>query len=114
MARFALPIFDDDGEISRYNVFHAELVIRHSENKKLYLYDRKGKNSREMYNKIDFDKIDLSAGPPVREPDRQYYFMAKCRQWVQDFAKEHDRFPRFCVVNMGCQMNTEVEIKKAA
>ena len=24
---------------SRYNIFHAELVIRHSENRKLYLYD---------------------------------------------------------------------------
>ena len=37
--RFALLIFDDAGEILRYNVFHAELIIRHSENKKLYLYD---------------------------------------------------------------------------
>ena len=33
------PIFDDSGEISRYNVFHAELVIRHSEDDKMYLYD---------------------------------------------------------------------------
>lgn len=38
-SRFALPIFDDDGQVLRYNVFHAELVIRHAEDKKLYLYD---------------------------------------------------------------------------
>lgn len=38
-SRFALPVFDDDGEILRYNVFKVELVIRHAENKKLYLYD---------------------------------------------------------------------------
>ena len=38
-SRFALPIFDDDGEVLRYNVFHVELVIRHAEDTKLYLYD---------------------------------------------------------------------------
>ena len=29
-SRFALPIFDDEGEVLRYNVFHVELVIRHA------------------------------------------------------------------------------------
>ena len=38
-SRFALPIFDDYGHILRYNLFHAELVIRYAEDKKLYLYD---------------------------------------------------------------------------
>ena len=38
-SRFALPIFDDDGEVLRYNVFHVELVIRHAMDRKLYLYD---------------------------------------------------------------------------
>ena len=38
-SRFALPIFDDDGEVLRYNVFHVELVIRHAVDRKLYLYD---------------------------------------------------------------------------
>ncbi len=38
-SRFALPIFDENGEILRYNVFHAELLIRHASNGKLYLYD---------------------------------------------------------------------------
>ncbi len=37
--RFALPIFDDDGEIERYNVFHTSLLIRHAKDKKMYLYD---------------------------------------------------------------------------
>ena len=32
-----------------------------------------------MYNEIDLDQIDLYAGPPIEEPARQYYFMAKCR-----------------------------------
>ena len=38
-SRFALPIFDENGEVLRYNVFHAELVIRHASDGKLYLYD---------------------------------------------------------------------------
>ena len=38
-SRFDLPIFDDDGEVLRYNVFHVELVIRHAMDGKLYLYD---------------------------------------------------------------------------
>ena len=38
-SRFALPVYGDDGEISRYNVFHASLIIRHDENGNKYLYD---------------------------------------------------------------------------
>ena len=38
-SRFAIPVFDENNDVLRYNVFHAELVIRHSENRKLYLYD---------------------------------------------------------------------------
>lgn len=38
-SRFALPIFDENGEVSRYNVFHVEIVIRHASDGKLYLYD---------------------------------------------------------------------------
>ena len=38
-SRFAIPIFDENNDVLRYNIFHAELVIRHSENRKLYLYD---------------------------------------------------------------------------
>lgn len=38
-SRFAIPICDENNDILRYNIFHAELIIRHSENKRLYLYD---------------------------------------------------------------------------
>lgn len=36
---FALPVFDNFGDILRYNVFRAELVIRYAEDNNLYLYD---------------------------------------------------------------------------
>ena len=38
-SRFALPVYGSDGEVERYNVFHASLVVRHNENGKMYLYD---------------------------------------------------------------------------
>lgn len=37
--RFALPVVDENEDIIRYNVFQAELLIRHDANGKLYLYD---------------------------------------------------------------------------
>ncbi len=38
-SRFALPIYNNEGELERYNVFHVAMVFRHAENGKKYLYD---------------------------------------------------------------------------
>lgn len=38
-SRFALPVFTEDGEIERYNVFHVALLVRHAQDGKRYLYD---------------------------------------------------------------------------
>jgi hypothetical protein len=38
-SRFALPVFAGNGEVERYNVFHASILIRHANDGKLYLYD---------------------------------------------------------------------------
>ncbi len=38
-SRFALPVFDCDGEIERYNVFQVIIIVRHAEDGKMYLYD---------------------------------------------------------------------------
>ena len=37
--RFALPIYGEDGEIDRYNVFRIEVLIRQEEDGRKYLYD---------------------------------------------------------------------------
>ncbi|MCM1063700.1 MAG: tRNA (N6-isopentenyl adenosine(37)-C2)-methylthiotransferase MiaB [Eubacterium sp.] len=58
-----------------------------------------------MYNVIDLDKIDINAQPPAEEPARQYYFMAKCREWVRVFEQKNGRVPTACVTTFGCQMN---------
>lgn len=38
-SRFALPVYDEHGEIERYNIFHASMIIRHANDGKMYLYD---------------------------------------------------------------------------
>lgn len=58
-----------------------------------------------MYNEIDFDIIDINAEPPTEEPFRQYYFMAKCREWVREFERKNGRRPFAFTQTFGCQMN---------
>ena len=58
-----------------------------------------------MYENIDFDNIDLTQNPPQEEPDRQYYYIAKARQYVQEKSRKKGRSLTFCVNTFGCQMN---------
>ena len=37
--RFAIPVYDDVGDLVRYNVFKARMLVRHAKDGKLYLYD---------------------------------------------------------------------------
>ena len=38
-SRFALPVYDNNNEVERYNVFHASMLIRCANDGKMYLYD---------------------------------------------------------------------------
>ena len=38
-SRFALPVYDNKGEVVRYNVFNVVLIVRHASSGKMYLYD---------------------------------------------------------------------------
>lgn len=38
-SRFALPVYDEKGKVERYNTFKGTLLIRHSADGKMYLYD---------------------------------------------------------------------------
>ena len=66
-----------------------------------------------MYTEIDLDKIDIDSVPPTKEPARQYYYMAKCREWVKNFEKGNGRIPTACVTTFGCQMNARDSEKLA-
>ena len=62
---------------------------------------------------INFSKINLSDEPPVREPERQYYFIAKAREYVREQAEKAGHPLTFCVVTFGCQMNARDSEKLA-
>lgn len=53
----------------------------------------------------DLDTVDIHLDPPDFEPQRQYYFMAKCREYVRAESSRLGR-PLTCgVFTFGCQMN---------
>ena len=58
-----------------------------------------------MYNEIHLNKIDIAGEPPAEEPARQYYFMAKCQDWVWEFEQKKGRRPTAFIQTFGCQMN---------
>ncbi len=61
----------------------------------------------------NFDDVNLDSKEPLEEPQRQYYFMAKCREWVKRKEKELNRPLTFSVVTFGCQMNAKDSEKLA-
>lgn len=38
-SRFALPIYANNGDLERYNIFRIEMLVRHASDGKMYLYD---------------------------------------------------------------------------
>ena len=50
-ARFALPVYSDEGFVERYNIFSVRLLIRHAQDGAMYLYDvlrtKKESNKKE-------------------------------------------------------------------
>ena len=49
--------------------------------------------------------ISLSDEAPVSEPERQYYYIEKAKQYVKEEGEALGRTLTFCVTTFGCQMN---------
>ena len=58
-----------------------------------------------MIDVIDLDAIDLGMDAPEEEPQRQYYYMARLRDFVRKEQAKLGRTLTACVVTFGCQMN---------
>ncbi|MEG1458978.1 MAG: tRNA (N6-isopentenyl adenosine(37)-C2)-methylthiotransferase MiaB [Acetivibrio sp.] len=59
-----------------------------------------------MKNLKDFiDFIDLKKEAPTVEPERQYYFIAKCREYIREESARAGRPLTFFTQTFGCQMN---------
>ncbi|MCD8132261.1 MAG: hypothetical protein LUE19_00170 [Clostridiales bacterium] len=54
-SRIALPVYGESGDVERYNVFHAAMLIRHDKDGKLYLYDIMNikKETSKLFRSID-------------------------------------------------------------
>ncbi len=59
-----------------------------------------------MISTIDLTKYDLNKPVPETEPERQYYFMAKAKGYVEKLTAKLGRKPTCCVTTFGCQMNS--------
>lgn len=55
---------------------------------------------------IDYSAIDLNSPPPMEEPARQQYFIAKCRQYIKQRELETGRSQYTSIQTFGCQMNS--------
>lgn len=76
------------------------------------MIERQVKEFNMNFNNINLDDIDTSGEPPLEEPQRQYYFMAKCREWVRAESKRLGR-PLFYVTRtFGCPSVTVTQIYK--
>ena len=58
-----------------------------------------------MYNYVDLNSIDLQQEPPADDTGRQFYYMALCRNLLDEKKKELGRTLTACVKTFGCQMN---------
>ncbi len=67
----------------------------------------------EELQQIDLDRVNLNCGPPDFEPQRQYYFIAKCRQMVKSERERLGRPLYACNQVFGCQMNARDSEKLA-
>ena len=70
-------------------------------------------DNHEMVFNTEIDKLiermDLTQEPPVKEPERQYWFMKKARQLVQEKEQVLGRPLTACTVTFGCQMIAKQE-----
>ena len=52
----------------------------------------------------DVDDIDITQEAPTTEPERQYYFIKKAKEYVRRESEKLGR-PLFCAIEtFGCQM----------
>ncbi|MBQ4560146.1 MAG: tRNA (N6-isopentenyl adenosine(37)-C2)-methylthiotransferase MiaB [Tyzzerella sp.] len=51
------------------------------------------------------DSMDITKEAPITDPERQYYYIKKAREYVKAASIEAGRPLTFCVTTFGCQMN---------
>ena len=67
-----------------------------------------------MFDYQRLEAVDVHGEAPEREPERQYYFMKKCREWAEGEKKRMGRPPTVSIQTLGCQMNVKDSEKMTA
>lgn len=58
-----------------------------------------------MSEQTQINQIAMPDAPPVKEPERQYYYIEKCKERLQKLNEQLGRRQTANVVTFGCQMN---------
>ena len=67
-----------------------------------------------MFDYERLEALSIEGEAPQSEPERQYYFMKKCRQWAEE-EKERIGHPlTMSIQTLGCQMNAKDSEKMTA
>ena len=62
----------------------------------------------------NINEIDITKSAPENDPERQYYYMAKCKAQIEQEEKQLGRKMTACVNTFGCQMNVVTMVLKVA
>ena len=67
-----------------------------------------------MWNQSLLEAVDITGPVPDVEPERQYYFMKKCREWLAKKKAGQGRAFTYLAETLGCQMNAKDSEKMTA
>jgi len=67
-----------------------------------------------MFEYERLEAVDIEKEAPVTEPERQYYYMKKCREWAKAEIERIGRPLTMSIQTLGCQMNAKDSEKMTA
>lgn len=67
-----------------------------------------------MFDYKRLEAVDIQGEPPRYEPERQYYYMKKCREWAEQEEERAGRPLTMSIQTLGCQMNAKDSEKMTA
>ncbi|MCH5264350.1 MAG: tRNA (N6-isopentenyl adenosine(37)-C2)-methylthiotransferase MiaB [Lachnospiraceae bacterium] len=67
-----------------------------------------------MFDNQRLEAVDIHGEIPEKEPERQYYYMKKCREWAEEKKRQIGRPLTVSIQTLGCQMNARDSEKMEA
>lgn len=67
-----------------------------------------------MFDYVRLEAVSVEGEAPSTEPERQYYYMKKCREWAEGEVVRAGRPLTMSIQTLGCQMNAKDSEKMTA